>query len=423
MYRNGAINQMHHPSGADDFSHGGGGIGEGVRVYRAGAVRDAAGLDAQPGAVAIRSGRIVRAGTPDQVLANVDADTPIIDLPDRLLLPGLVNAHVHLDLTHMGPRPYGGDFIEWVRMVMRDRATDAGAIGVSVRRGIDLSTAAGVLTVGDIAGSPAAHERLSRAPLRGVSYVEHLGRQPVDRAARSPRGSIRQGIEAHAPYSTGPAIYEEAAASGLPICTHLAETPAELEFVAHATGPFRMLLESMGKWNDAMLEDYGRGLHPVAWLASVAKPQAAWLLAHCNYIDDVHIEMLAQRPWSVAYCPRASDYFGHRDHRYRDMLAAGVNVCLGTDSIVCHGSLSILDEMRHLHQRDATDPLTLLKMATVNGMRGLALNEKDAAFTPGAAPGLIALRYDANDQKDPLRQILSALDRPSVRVLEGVMSS
>ncbi|MEX2672664.1 MAG: amidohydrolase family protein, partial [Phycisphaeraceae bacterium] len=233
-------------------------------------------------------------------------------------------------------------------------------------------------------------------------------------------GKITQGRQPHAPYSAHPSLYaavaREAAAQRTPICTHLAETLEEQELTAEGAGPFRDFLTQLGKWTPEVASFYGNGLHPVDWLDACSPLESArWLCAHCNYVDDAHIATLARRQWSVAYCPRASDYFGHRRHRYRDMLQAAVNVCLGTDSILCHGSLSILDEMRHLYQRDHTDPDLLLKMATVNGLQALGLNPDDGTFTPGATAGLIAVRYDHDG--DPLEQILAADHPPEVRTL------
>lgn len=378
------------------------------RVYLGGAVRDAATVHAAPGAVAVdQAGRVIAAGAVRAVLDATGSDIVRVDLPDRLLLPGLVNAHVHLDLTHIGPQPYGGDFIEWVKMVMGVRTSDPRQIQQTIHDGAQLGAAAGVLTVGDI-GS----RSLDGLGLRGVGFIEVIGHHD---AAVNFDGAT--GVQPHAPYSTGPGVYRQAASSGLPVSTHLAETPAELEFVAQGTGPFRELLQRLGKWRDDLAAGYRDGLHPVDWLARVAG-DVRWLCAHCNYVDEAHIQTMAQRGWSVAYCPRASDYFQHKHHRYRDMLAAGVNVCLGTDSIICHGTLSILDEMRHLYQRDATDAQTLLKMATINGMTALRMRPREATFTPGARPGVIGVRYDPSNNSDALIQALSAKQSPAIQVLE-----
>src|SRR5699024_10076230 len=136
-----------------------------------------------------------------------------------------------------------------------------------------------------------------------------------------------------------------------------------------------------------------------------------WLLAHCNYVDDHHIETLQRTGASVAYCPIASDYFGHRNHRYREMLDAAVNVCLGTDALMCQPAgaaqpLGIFGQMRYLYHRDKTDPYLLLRMATVNGMIALEFSENDATLKKRASAHFAVVRIDPSDSRDPLEQAL-----------------
>jgi len=400
-----------------------------VTVYRAGAVRDAQGVDARPGAVAVdQTGRILAAGKPQQVLQRLtpEAQPETVELADQLLIPGLVNAHCHLDLTDLGPQSYGGDFITWVRMVIRHRR-EAGFDPIrAVERGLALSYASGTLTVGDIAGSFDATDTFRINGQRGVSFIELIGltgldsdfAAEVDEALTEGRGGpCRVGVQPHAPYSTGPATYMQALhlarKHDAPLTTHLAETEEEVRFVRDAAGPLRDMLEAMDLPTETLDRDYGQGLHPADWL----RADPGTLVAHMNHLADHHIDVIAERGWSVAYCPRAAAYFGHRGHRYREMLDAGINVCLGTDSIVCHGSLSVLDEMRFLHQRDHTPTDRLLAMATTHGMVGLRLNRRDATFQPGARPGIVALPMDPHDRTDPLEQVLSAEAPPAVRVL------
>ena len=137
----------------------------------------------------------------------------------------------------------------------------------------------------------------------------------------------------------------------------------------------RTLPDALGVLDDDALADFGRGKRPIAHLADALRARP-WLLAHVCDASDDEIALLAETNASVAYCPRSSSYFAHHaelgPHRYRDMLAAGVNVCLGTDSIVNlppaergAPTLGVLDEMRFLSQRDHTDPRTLLAMGTV----------------------------------------------------------
>jgi cytosine/adenosine deaminase-related metal-dependent hydrolase len=289
--------------------------------------------------------------------------------------------------------------------------------------------------VGDIERSPRVAAAVAETGLVGIGYVELFGLGPpwdtpalaaiaetgsdpifevgAEKGSGAGKGSdplFEVGWQPHAPYSAGPGLFAAAARSGRPVCTHLAETVAEHRFVAEATGPYRELLERIGKWDAANASAYRGGLSPVQWMRPYLE-QAPWLLAHCNYVDDADIALLAETGASVAYCPIASEYFGHTGHRYRDMLAAGVNVCLGTDSIVCQPAgepqpLGILPQMRRLHERDDAAPDLLLQMATVNAARALQLPAAAATLAPGAPAALASARIDPADATDPLAQAM-----------------
>ena len=362
-----------------------------------------AGFEADPDAdtVVARGGRVIAVGSHAQMRREHGASAATHRLPGHVLLPGLVNAHTHLELTAVGPRTYGGDFVGWVDMLR-----EAGPSAAAAADGARAAAAAGVQAVGDIASDPAARAARVDAALGGTTFVELFGLGPPhDAAALARVGESADGFQPHAPYSAGPALFAAAAASGRPVCTHLAETRDEAQFVACGTGPFRALLERLGKWSPRFADGYGAGASPVAWMAPHLR-RCPWLVAHGNYLDDADIALLAETGASIAYCPVASDYFGHRGHRYRELLEAGVNVCLGTDSVVCQPPdgdpsqwLSVLPQMRHLYQRDGFDPGQLLSMATARGRRALGLG--DAVTRLCAVP----VEPDAGD--DPLRAVLA----------------
>ena len=367
-----------------------------------------------------------------------------LDLSDILLLPGLVNAHTHLDLTHIGPQPHDPDqgFVAWVDMVRNRRRSEPDAIAESVRRGIELSIAGGTIAIGDIAGAArgqqtlAPREALLASPLMGVSFIETFGiglHRPTSaqriqsfienhRDAFLQRGRVRLGLQPHAPNTVELSYYhwvvDLAEQLDVPVCTHLAETPEEREFIATGTGPQRELLERLGVWHDSILQHVGRGLHPTKHIETVLS-RRPFLVAHCNDASDEAIDILARTDTSVAYCPRASSYFGtdrhFGPHRYREMLSAGVNVCLGTDSIVnlprsaCDPArgISVLDEMRYLYRRDRTHPLQLLRMATTHGAMALQLDPALFLFREGhETAAIFAVATGGSGGTDPLQAVL-----------------
>lgn len=372
--------------------------------------------------------RLVAIGRPAEVAAHPAAGAAsliTVDRPRSVLIPGLVNAHTHLDLTHLGPQPHdpAAGFVSWIERIRTGRRTEPAEIAASVGQGLALAAAAGTVAVGDIAGavrgrpSLAAWRALRAAGMRGVSYLEFFAiGAPMDRALAALREVVAEaedvaggpalGLQPHAPNTMARRGYrvavELAAARGLRLSTHLAETPEERAFVQTARGPQRTMLEQLGIWSDDILDDIGRGRHPVQHLADIlaATPMLA---AHVNDADDAAIETLAATGASVAYCPHASEYFGAASHfgphRYRDMLAAGVNVAIGTDSVVNlpvgadgKAELSVLTEIRRLYRRDGTDPVTLLRMATLNGARALGLPPGPFGFaTGGPVAGVLAI--------------------------------
>ena len=116
--------------------------------------------------------------------------------------------------------------------------------------------------------------------------------------------------------------------------------------------------------------------------------------AHLNYITEHHVALLAESQITVAYCPRSSAYFGHKHHRIQEMLAAGVSVALGTDSLICLDTpdrISVLDEMRLLFRRGGIDSSTLIAMATINGARALGEDQSILTLETGMVAGLIAI--------------------------------
>ena len=347
----------------------------------------------------------------------------VVDRTDCVLIPGLVNAHSHLDLTTVGPRAHDPDrgFVEWVRMIIEERPTDPEAIRASIAEGTALSLAGGVVAVGDIIGAAggvphtAGLGALAESPLEGIGFIEYFGiavRKVLgisvlhdlahEIAAWPTSARIRPGLHPHAPNTVSLPLYEEtvrvAHRDGFPVSTHLAETPEERRFIAEADGPQRDLLERLGIWDESELDYIGNGRHPVEHLRHVLSKRPI-LCAHVNDADDRAIETLAEGGASVAYCPRASAYFGaparFGPHRFEEMLDAGVNVCLGTDSIVNLDTLdriSPLDDARLLARTTDAGARTLLSMMTTRGASALGLDPDWYRFRDaGPIAGIVAV--------------------------------
>lgn len=401
----------------------------GRKLIRAAAVIDARGIEAVPGAVLLEGHRVIAAGSPSAVGAHQEA--VVIDEPSAVILPAMVNAHCHLDLSRLEPRPFSGRFESWLEGIAATRADQVreGVLRADCDLGIELSLAGGVAFVGDIAGAGRLDplEALRSGPLGGVSFVEFFGLGARQQESIARMGDVLAtvpdhdrgvglGVSPHAPYSCGAELYEAALDTGLPVATHLAESLEEEQVLRTGDGPFRELAEKLGAWNEGVAMP---GVHPVDALAGCMARRSI-MLVHLNYIEDDHVDLLARSNACVAYCPRASDYFGHPhggrpDHQYERMFHAGIAVALGTDSRTCLDTpdrIGVLDEMRHLFVRDGAAPAMLLEMATCHGARALGLEESLVTFEPGPVGGVLAVDLMGRPGPDPLHTILSQRNAP-----------
>ncbi len=392
--------------------------------------------------------RILAVGRLADVQSHPATDSAIrIDRPNCVLLPALVNAHTHLDLTHIGPQPHDPNqgFVAWIDMVRDQRHTDPAQIRASVAQGCRLLRKGGVALVGDIAGAAAGQpsmepwQALANAGLAGVSSLEFFAigtrtKASLDRLESLlasldtfKRGSVRLGLQPHAPNTVAPEAYEASAKLAerfeLPLVTHLAESPEEREFVAMGTGPQLELLRKLGIWSDQAASDFGKGLSPIEHLEPFIRRSGSSVV-HVNQCSDADLAILASARTRVVYCPRASAYFGAErhfgPHRYPDMIQAGIEVALGTDSVINLPSgivdeaglgLSTLDEARFLFRRDGTDPDLLVRMMTTHGSRMLGFDDATVSLDVGATPaGLIAV--PALGKGSPARRVMASASAP-----------
>ena len=400
------------------------------RLIHAGGAIDAFGVDLSPAALLLDAGRIHAIGTPESI--GCPEGLIAEDWTESLVLPGLVNVHAHLDLSGDGVwPPAGSDFRGWVGRVRAMRpAASTDDVHAAVRRGIELSLAGGTSCIGDIAGHPPepSIELLRQSPLRGTSFIECFGigdgqaaaiermRDAVAAYSEDERG-IRVGVSPHAPYSCGPDVFAAAAASGRPVMTHLAETPAELELLQCGSGPLRDMLEhDIGVWNPGVACP---GVHPVEAIRTQLQASRA-ICVHVNWLQGEHVDMLADAGVRVAYCPRASAAFGHGpptlpEHPWAALRSRGVLVGLGTDSLLCLDTpdrISVLDDMRLLRRRDGVDAQTLLAMATRDGAAVLDVNPALAALGPEAA-GVLSVPAFGQDAVAMLEDALDRGDSPA----------
>jgi cytosine/adenosine deaminase-related metal-dependent hydrolase len=377
------------------------------------------------GAVSIADGRIVRVGPVDGGAA-VD-----LDLGNVAITPGFVNAHTHLDLDPIVPAMTDGPVneVDWLRQVVASRRSGTGAD--SARRNVASTIQAGTTLIADTTSGGQSWEAVAGSPIRGVVFYELIGLKRLRGMETSgaafewlatvkndePDPKTRPGLSPHAPYSTAGWLYQRAAMSKLPLSTHLAEMPEELELLETRQGPLRRFLNDLGAWDDDW-EPLGN--RPADYIRRGDLRQSDWIVAHGNYFDPSEFWQLrpeaapsGQRV-AVAYCPRTHARFGHAPHPYRAMLDRGIIVCLGTDSLASSPTLSILDEIRFLHRldRSARGEL-LLTMATLFGAWALRSDHITGSLKAGKSADLAVIALPDHDETDPYSLFLES-DLPVV---------
>jgi cytosine/adenosine deaminase-related metal-dependent hydrolase len=296
----------------------------------------------------------------------------------------------------------------------------AASVRRSVSEGVAQCLRFGVTAVGDISRQCGLTRPLLRElPLRVVSYGEvqamaQRRNRLEERLSAALDGTqagshLTIGLTPHAPYSIERHGYERclaaAKARGLPLATHLAETPDEAAFLAEHAGAFRGLWDHLQAW-DEQVPRFAGG--PIRWARQIGLLAYPTLLAHVNYLDDEELEILAGGRASVVYCPRTHAYFHHPPHRFREMLERGINVAVGTDSCASAPDLNVVAELRRVRDLHPDLPAgALWELVTTRAARAIGQEAELGSITPGKQADFVAFASAGAGRRDPLGDILS----------------
>ena len=406
-------------------------------ILRAKAVLPVTAPPIEDGAVFI-IGQKIRAVTPWKSL-RPHLREKSLDLGEVILLPGLVNSHCHLDYTDMaGELSPPKAFTDWIGAILAAKsAWSYSDYARSWLHGAHQLVKSGVTTVADIEAMPdLLPEVWDATPLRVYSFLEMTG----IKARRSPREVLRETVEQieslhharnrawlspHAPYSTLPELLQRttrmAQKRGWRVSIHVAESREEFDMFQNARGPMYDWL----KRNDRDPADCGLG-SPVVHLARQKLLGQNVLAIHVNCLARGDATLLAKNKTNVVHCPSSHDYFKHPPFERARLTAAGVNVCLGTDSLATvrkggrnKPELDMFAEMRALADHDkAVSPAGILEMATVNGALALGLAGKAGELSSGAFADLIALPFSGKS-RNIYEAVLQHTGNVSASLIDG----
>jgi cytosine/adenosine deaminase-related metal-dependent hydrolase len=367
------------------------------------------------GRVAVHDGRVAWVG------AAADSGAPdgaVRDLGPGVLLPGLVNAHCHLELSHLAGRlPCGAGFVPWVESVVAARGCfPEDEMRSATRAAIEFLEERGTAAVGDASNTLGHLDLLTSSGLSAVVFLELLAWDPekagptlswAEERLAGAMAMLRAGLEvrlaAHAPHSCSPELIRGLVERGGPAAIHLAESVAETAFLRDGSGGWRAFLAGRGLGDVWFTPPR---VSPVRYADSLGVLHPRLVAAHCVQVDADDRELLARRGVHVVLCPRSNRNLGVGPADVPGLVAAGVLLALGTDSLASVDTLDVLDDAVLLHRSfPELEPAAILRMATLGGAEALAFPDL-GAIVPGRRAAL-AFAAAASVPDDPYEFLLS----------------
>jgi cytosine/adenosine deaminase-related metal-dependent hydrolase len=393
-------------------------------IVRARVVVRMDGPPTENGVVRVRGERIIEVG---KFSDRADTDE-IADLGDHILLPGLINAHCHLDYTCLhGKISPSQSFADWIRAINAKKAKlSAEDYIASINQGFAEAKQFGTTTIANLTAFPELIAQVQE-PIRTWWFAElidvrqrlqnstalssHVSRRNeiVDRALESLKITDRVGLAPHTPFTASANLYrccaDIAERDNFLLTTHLAESREEMQMFRDANGPLYEFLKEIGRdmsdcGRTTPLQAFVRTLQPSRRDPSVRAGPAEslgmpWIIAHLNELTESDFDLLAKIPqkFSIVHCPRSHAYFGHSDFQFERLSELGFNICLGTDSLASNDDLSLFAEMRTFHNRFRVQPQKVLEMVTINPACALERRDELGKIRANFLADIIALPF------------------------------
>ena len=360
------------------------------------------------------------------------------DLGDVVVMPGLVNAHTHLELSWMaGLVPPAESFVAWVRTLMTERRRPRQELESlsfeAMMRAAEGARATGTVLIGDISNSLTSPDVLRAAGLGGVVFHELLGfsePDPEDRvrsawvkaddAARrlqltsSGADDVVISVCAHAPYSVSPALFTEIAKArrDAPLTVHAGESVEEMEFLRTGAGPFLDFIRALGGdvsgWEPPDCD-------PVEYLNRLGYLQPDGLVVHGVQLSNAALGELRAADAVLVTCPRSNTWVGAGTPSVTRFYAEGLRVAIGTDSLASVASLNMFDELAELRRlAPEVTAAQLLESATKTGATALGFGRDFGTLTAGKRAALVSVDL-AGRARDVEEYLVSGVPPDRVR--------
>jgi cytosine/adenosine deaminase-related metal-dependent hydrolase len=391
------------------------------------------------GAVAVSENQIVDVGSFDELKTRNAGNT--VDLGEQLLLPGLINAHCHLDYTCLrGKIRPQKSFTDWIRAINTQKSQlSPGDYVASIKDGFEEAKKFGTTAIANLTAFPQSIAQI-RPPIRTWWFAELIdvrGPERVDELVDAAMDAMRSssecadtsalskrrhvaalqtpkwGLAPHALFTASSSLFrccqEIAKREHIPLTTHLAESREEMEMFRDASGPLYEFLKSIGR----SMDDCGNETPLGLFFGTLDRAAPRWITAHLNELIESDFDLLERLDpkFHIVHCPRSHKYFHHSAFAFDRLSSLGFNICLGTDSLASNESLSLFAEMRAFQRNfPQISPEEILKMVTVNPARALRCENALGQIQPGFEADLVAV--PCSNSTDIFEHIL-AFDAPA----------
>lgn len=410
-----------------------------MRIISASYVMPVTAPPIKGGAVVIDGGRIVAAGPCKEMLAAYSA--PIEDYPGCVIMPGLVNPHTHLELTHFpawklrngmdyDPRTY----VDWVIQVIKiRRALTHDELVVSLLEGIRACLASGTTAVGEIVTDRTLLPHHRSSSLSGRLFFEVVGQDSVrstavasflEKLPDSDIGAQLPGLSPHSPHTLSSGCLHEMVSLGrsaaLPLMIHLAESTEEGAFFHDSTGKIAELLYPFVGWESSIPAP--RRTTATVWLDSLGAIGPMTTLVHCVHVTPADVQIIRDRGASIVLCPRSNDRLNVGRAPIALFRQQGVPLALGTDSLASNDSLSMWDEMRFLLDvfPGVFTPDDALAMSTIGAANALHCATEVGSLEAGKRADILVVKLGTPATNKGLAEAILEHGRVEKVLLGGI---
>jgi cytosine/adenosine deaminase-related metal-dependent hydrolase len=354
-----------------------------------------------------------------------------IVLESAVILPGLVNAHTHFELSGLRAQEESADFVEWLyRMRLKIDKTSLEDLSRASREGIREAIRSGTTAVVEHTNTGASIEPITDSPVRSVIALEVVGydSSQIEKKKEWILSNIKRigktetrriGLAPHSAYRASTELLrfsaELAKRNDLLISIHTSETLEEVEFFKKGTGRLPALLKQFGASLDSIKGNFKT---PIEFLDSLGLVNNRSLLIHCNYPEKSDISLIKSRGAAVVYCPRSHSFFKHFTHPFEILLEHKIPVVFGTDSLASTPSLSILDELKFVKKnRPYISAQRLFSLATKTAAQ-LIFGKEFGILKENAPADFCAIKLPEKCRSDNVLE--TALSNESEVVLTAV---